>query len=36
MKYSKIKAQGMNCFEYIQSLINQGYITVLEVLKDER
>lgn len=33
MKYSEIKAQGMNCFEFIESLINQGYTTVKEVME---
>lgn len=33
MKYSQIKAQGMNCFEYLQSLINQGYRTAKEVME---
>lgn len=36
MKYSKIKAMGMNCDTYIKYLIMQGYTTVLEMLKNER
>lgn len=36
MRYSEIKALGMNCDTYIKYLLNKGYKTVLEVLANEK
>lgn len=36
MKLQTLKNNNITCVEYIQSFINKGYITVKEVLKNER
>lgn len=35
MKLKELKNKGMNCENYIDYLIKQGFTTVLEVLKHE-
>lgn len=36
MKLQTLKTNNITCMEYLQSLINKGYITVKEVLENER
>ena len=36
MKLQTLKNNNVTCVEYIQSLINKGYITVKEAIENEK